>query len=172
MPSMFLEGKPREFTPMALPQLTNEVREAVNAALKAMSAWRNEMADTNERNGKRVIDKMSEAATMLGWPEQIVDAASTQMQHLARMQITAMDHLMDTWEEQLKLPNPKTASSSTMLSKLKSTPGLDITGNWPGADAFQNPAMNPFQLWMQLGEQWQKSWADVLSAWSATTKPH
>jgi hypothetical protein len=167
MPSMFLEGKPREFTPMALPQLTNDVREAVNAALKAMSTWRNEMADTNERNGKRVIDKMSEAATRLGWPEQIVDAASTQMRHLAEMQITAMDHLMDTWEEQLKLPNPKTASPSTMLSKLKSSPGMAFTGGWPG-----DAAANPFQLWMQLGEQWQKSWADVMSAWGATTRPH
>jgi hypothetical protein len=29
----------------------NEVREAVNAALKAMSTWRNEIADTSEKNG-------------------------------------------------------------------------------------------------------------------------
>ena len=172
MPSMFLEGKPREFTPMALPQLANDAREAVNAALKAMSAWRNEMADTNERNGKRVIEKMSEAATTLGWPQQIVEAASTQMQHLAEMQIRAMDHLMDTWEEQLKLPNPKTASPSAMLSKLKSSPGRDFAGAWPGAEAFQNAATNPFQLWMQLGEQWQKSWTDMMSAWSTTTGPH
>jgi hypothetical protein len=172
MPSQFLEREQREFTPMALPQLANDVREAVNAALKAMSTWRNEMADTNERNGKRVIEKMSEAATMLGWPEQIVDAASTQMQHLAEMQMTTMDRLMDTWVEQLKLPNPKSASPSAMLSKLKSSPGLPFTGGWPGALDFQSAATNPLQLWMQLGEQWQKSWADVMSAWSATTKPH
>lgn len=172
MPSQFLEGKPREFTPMALPQLANDVREVVNAALKAMSTWRNEMAETNERNGKRVIGKMSDAATMLGWPAQIVDAASTQMQHLAGMQIAAMDHLLDTWEEQLKLPNPKAASPSTMLSKLKSSPGFAAIGGWPGAEAFQNAATNPLQLWMQVGEQWQKSWADMMSVWNTTTRPH
>jgi hypothetical protein len=170
MPNQFLEGQPREFTPMALPQLANDVRDAVNGALKAMSTWRNEISETNERNGKRVIEKMSEAATMLGWPAQIVDAASTQMQHLAEMQISAMDHLMNTWEEQLKLPNPKAASPSAMLSKLKSSPAF--TGAWPGGLDFQNAAANPLQLWMQLGEQWQKSWADAMSVWSTTTRPH
>lgn len=170
MPSKFLEGEPREFNPMALPELTKDAREAVNAALKAMSTWRNEIADANEKNGRRVIEKMSEAAAVLGWPEQIVDAGSTQMRRLAEMQITAMDHLMDTWEEQLKLPSAKTASPSTMLSKLKASPGSAPIGGWPGAAAFQDAATNPFQLWIEVGEQWQKSWADMMSAWSTTTR--
>ena len=169
MPSKFLEGEPREFNPMALPELTKDAREAVNAALKAMSTWRNEIADANEKNGKRVIEKMSEAAAVLGWPEQIVDAGSTQMRRLAEMQITAMDHLMDTWEEQLKLPSAKTASPSTMLSKLKASPGSAPISGWPGA-AFQGAATNPFQLWIEVGEQWQKSWADMMSAWSTPTR--
>jgi hypothetical protein len=144
----------------------------VNAALKAMSAWRNELADANEKNGKRVIEKMAAAAATLGWPEQIVDAARTQLQSIAETQTRAMDQLMDAWEEQLKLPDPMTASPSAMLTKMKGMPGLTPGGNWPGADAFQNAAMNPFQLWMQLGEQWQKSWTDMMSAWSKTTKLH
>jgi hypothetical protein len=47
MPSGFLEVTPRNFNPMSVPALSQEARDGVNAALKAMSAWRNEMAETN-----------------------------------------------------------------------------------------------------------------------------
>jgi hypothetical protein len=169
MPSNFLEVQPRDFNPRAIPALTNEAREAVNAALKAMSTWRNEISDTSEKNGKQVIEKMAAAAAALGWPEQIVDAARTQLQGIAEMQIKTMDHMMDAWEEQLKLPNPMTASPSVMLSKLKSFPSFSASASWPSPDAFQKAAMNPLQMWVQMAEQWQKSWADI---WSKTTKPH
>ena len=53
----FLEAKPRDFNLTSVPGLTKEAREAINEALKAMSAWRNEIADTSEKNGKRVIEK-------------------------------------------------------------------------------------------------------------------
>jgi hypothetical protein len=70
MPGSFLEVQPRNFKPMAVPGLEKEVRDAVNAALKAMSSWRSDIADTSEYNGKRVIEKMAAAAAALGWPEQ------------------------------------------------------------------------------------------------------
>jgi hypothetical protein len=157
MPSAFLELKPRAFNPISGPGLTNEARDGVNAALKAMSAWRNELADTNLKNGKEVIEKMAAAAAALGWPEQVVDAARTQLQSIAEVQTKAMDQMMDAWEEQIKLPNPMSASPSAMLSKLKSLPG-----SWSGSEDFQKAAMNPLQLWMQLAEQWQKAWADTM----------
>lgn len=165
MPSDFLEIKPRDFNPKSIPALTNEAREAVNAALKAMSVWRNEIADVSEKNGKRVIEKMAAAAAALGWPQQIVDAARTQLQGIAEMQIKTMDRIVDAWEEQIRSPNPMAASPSAMLSKLKSLPGLTPNAGWPGADAFQNAPINPLQLWMQLAEQWQKSWAETMSLW-------
>ena len=105
MPGEFLEVKPRGFNPISASGLTNEAREGVNATLKAMSAWRNEIADTNEKNGKRVIEKMAAAAATLGWPEQVVDAARTQLQGIAELQTKTMDHMMDAWEEQFKLPS-------------------------------------------------------------------
>ena len=169
MPGSFLEVEPRSFNPMSVPGLTNEVREAVNAALKAMSTWRNEIADTNEKNGKRVIEMIAAAAAALGWPEQIVDAARGSMQSIAEMQIKMMDHMMDAWEEQIKLPDAMTASPSAMLSKLKALPGLGGSAGWPSADAFQKAAASPLQFWMQLMEQAQKSWTDMINK---TTKPH
>ena len=162
----FLEAKPRDFNLTSVPGLPNEAREAVNEALKAMSAWRNEIADTSEKNGKRVIEKMAAAAKALGWPEQIVDATRTQMLSAAEMQIKTIDHLIDAWEEQAKLPNAMTASPSAMLSKLKTLPGFVPIGSWPGAAASQGvAAMNPLQFWMQLGEQWQKACADTMTVW-------
>ena len=172
MPGSFLEVEPRSFNPMSVPGLTNEVREAVNAALKAMSTWRNEIADTNEKNGKRVIEKIVAAAAALGWPEQIVDMARTQMQSITEMQTKTIDHMMDAWEEQLKLPNPMSASPSALLSKLKSFPAFGSAGSWPGADAFQMAAMNPLRFWTQFAEQWQKSWAETMTAWTKAGKPH
>ena len=138
MPGSFLEVEPRSFNPMSVPGLTNEVREAVNAALKAMSTWRNEIADTNEKNGKRVIEKIAAAAAALGWLGS--------MQSIAEMQIKTMDHMMDAWEEQIKLPNPMTTSPSAMVSKLKSLPGVAPAGSWPSLEVFQKAAINPLQF--------------------------
>ena len=163
---------PRSFNPMSVPGLSNKAREAVNAAFDAMSTWRDEVADSNEKNSKQVIEKMAAAAAALGWPEQIIDAARAQMQSITEMQIRTMDHMMDAWEEQLKLPNPMTASPSAMLSKLKGLPGFGPAGSWPGADAFQMAATNPLQLWMQFAEQWQKSWADAMTFWTKAGKPY
>ena len=86
------------------------------------------------------------------------------------MQIKTMDHIMDAWEEQLKLPSPMTASPSALLSKLKTSPGS--TGIWPGTDAAQKEEMNPLLLWMQWAEQWQKSWADTMTYWGKIGKLH
>jgi hypothetical protein len=87
------------------------------------------------------------------------------------MQIRTLDHMMDSWEEQLKLPNPTSASPSAMLSKLK-TPDFSPSGTWPGVEAFQKAAMNPLQFWMQFAHQWQKSWTDTMTFWGKAGKLH
>ena len=149
--------KRRNFNSMSVPGLSDEARQAVNAAFDAMSAWCIDTAKSNEKNSEQVIEKMAAAARALGWPEQIVDAIRAQLQSITKMQIQMMDQLMDAWEEQIKSPNPMTA----MLSKLKSLPGVPA-GTWPNADAFAGAAMNPMQFWVQLAEQWQKAWADAM----------
>jgi hypothetical protein len=153
---------------MAVPGLEKEVREAVNAALKAMSSWRSDITDTSEYNGKRVIEKMAAAAAALGWPEQIVDAARVQMQNIAEIQIQTIDQMMDAWEEQLKLP---TAAPPSILSKLK-TPNISPATTWPSVEAFQKAATNPLQFWTQCAAQWQKSWVDTMNFWDNPGKRH
>src|SRR5262249_45828674 len=120
MPKKSEAVKPRSFDLSSIPNLSNEAREALNEALEAMSNWRSEIANDNERNSRRVIEKMAEAATAMGWPEQVVDVARIQLQSITEMQIKTMDHMMDAWEEQLQLPDAANASPSAMLSRLQS----------------------------------------------------
>src|SRR5580704_9058698 len=102
MQNTFAEARPRNFNPMLAPELSDEAREAVNAAFDSMSAWRTEAVTVSEKNGEKVIEKMAAAARALGWPEQIVDATRAQMQNIAKLQIQTMDQMMDAWEEQIR----------------------------------------------------------------------
>jgi hypothetical protein len=154
-------AKSRNFNPMSVAGLSDEARQAVNAAFDAMSAWRIDIANSNEKNSEQVIEKMAAAARVLGWPEQIVDATRAQLQSITRMQIQVIDQMMDVWEEQIKSPNPMTAPSA-MLSKLKSLPGAGTTGSWPSTDPFAGAAVNPMQFWVQMAERWQKAWSDAM----------
>src|SRR5262245_40639944 len=103
MPKKSEELKSRSFDLSSVPNLSNQAREALNEALEAMSNWRSEIANDNERNSKRVIEKMAAAAKAMGWPEQVVEVARVQLQGITEMQIKTMDHMMDAWEEQLQL---------------------------------------------------------------------
>lgn len=119
------------FDPASIPGLSNEAREAVSAFFKAMTAWQSETAKLGEKNSKQVFDKMATAASALGWPEQIVDAARTQMQTIGEMQTKTMEHIKQAWEEQLKLPNAAMASPDAFLSKFQAMPNLGAAGSFP-----------------------------------------
>ena len=147
--------KPRKFDPVAVPGLSAEAHDAVNAAFDAMSTWRTETVNTSEKNLEQVIEKMAAAARALGWPEQIVHATRSQMQTLTKTQIQMMDQMMDAWEEQIKSPN-----APAMLSKLKSLSSFGPAGSWP--HLAEVSAMNP----MQFIEQWQKVWSDAMAFWT------
>jgi hypothetical protein len=140
------------------PGLSDETRQAVNAAFDALSNWRTETINASERNIEQVIEKTAAAARALGWPEQIIDTTREQFQTIIKMQTQMMDQIMDAWEEQIKSPNP----SSAMLSKLDSLQNF----SWANSGAAQMAAMNPMQFYMQFAQQWQKSWAEAMAFWS------
>jgi hypothetical protein len=162
MPSKFAEVTSRSFSPTFAPGLSDEARKAVNAAFDAMSTWRTETVNNSEKSFERVIDKMAAAARSLGWPEQIVDATRAQMEGITKTQIETMDQMMDAWEAQIKSPS----SSSAILSKLKSSPNFGAAGSWPSAAVSQMAAFNPFAVYMQMAQQWQKAWADAIGFWA------
>jgi hypothetical protein len=160
MPKKFAEVTQRNFDQISTPKLSDDARKAVNVAFEAMSTWREEIVNS-EKNSEQVIEKTAEAARELGWPEQIVDTTRSQMEAITKMQIQTMDRMMDTWEEQIKSPN----SSSTMLSKLTSLPNFGSAGSWPNTGNPQMAALNAFQFYMQVAQQWQKTWADAMASW-------
>ena len=149
---------------LSVPRLSDEARRAVNAAFDAMSTWRTETVNS-EKSFERVIDKAAAAARALGWPEQIVDATSVQMEGITKMQIQTMDQMMDAWEEQIKSPS----SSSAILSKLKPLPIFGL-GTWPRAAPSQMAAFNPFAVYMHIAQQWQKAWVDAMAVWANAGK--
>ena len=165
MPNKFTEATPRAFNPMMASELPEEARKAVKAAFEAMSVWRAEMAKSSEKNGEEVLDKMAAAAQALGWPERVVDATRAQIESIARLQVQAMDQVMNAWEEQVKSGAPMASFPSEIMSKLKSLPGGGPLGGWPDMGALQGAAANPMQLWMELASQWQKGWADAMAFW-------
>jgi hypothetical protein len=70
MQNKFAGVNPRNFNSMSVPGLSDEARQAVNAAFDAMSTWRMEMANSNEKNSEQVIDKMAAAARALDGPSK------------------------------------------------------------------------------------------------------
>jgi hypothetical protein len=166
MPSKFAES--RNLNQMLALGLSDEARKAVNAAFDAISTWRTETVNTSDKNLERVIDKLATAARALGWPEEIADSARAQMEGIVKAQIQMMDQMMDAWEEQIKSPN----SSSAMLSKLKSLPSLSAGGSWPGSITSQMAAFNPFGIYMQIAQQWQKAYADAMGFWTKADRPN
>jgi hypothetical protein len=160
---------PRKFDLMSASGLSDEARQAVSTAFDAMSEWRTEAAESNEKHLTKVIDKMAAAARALGWPEEIVDATRTQMQNIAKMQTQVMDQMMDAWEEQIKAPNPMTGTSA-MLSRLNALSSFGPTTGGRSTAASSIDPMNPFKFWAQFAEQWQKASADAMSFWTEARK--
>jgi len=62
MQSTFGQASPRSFNPMLASKLSEEARRAVNEVFDAMSTWRTETANSSEKNGEQVIEKMAAAA--------------------------------------------------------------------------------------------------------------
>jgi hypothetical protein len=161
MTSTFAEASARKFDPASAAGLSDEARSAVNAAFDAMATWRRETVNHSEKGLEQVLERMAAAARALGWPDQIVEATCGQMQAVSKMQIQTIDSVMDAWEEQIKSARP----SSVMLSKLRSLSDVGPADVWPGIAPSQIAAMNPFLVYMQIMEQWQKAWADATASW-------
>ena len=161
---MTTAGPSRSFDPASLAGLSDQARSAVNAAFDAMATWRSQTVNLSEKGLEQVFESMASAARALGWPDQIVEATCGQMRAVSKLQIQTIDKVMEAWEEQIKSASPPSA----MLSKLRSLSDGGPADIWPGIAPSQIAAMNPFLVYMQIMEQWQKAWADATAAWPRT----
>jgi hypothetical protein len=93
------------------------------------------------------------------------------MQNASKLQLQAVDQVMDVWEKQVKsmgtpgqfanFPNfPGVSGTAGFPNFMGATPGL-----FPGMPDFGAGAANPIQFWMQAAEMWQKGWQQAMSTW-------
>jgi hypothetical protein len=161
-----MANSPFEANP-AFTKLGEDTKKAVVQAFDAMSNWRAELAEMGEKNSNAVFDKMAEAAKSLGWPTDFVELSRKQMQSASKMQLQAVDQVMDVWEKQVKA-----VGSSTQFPGFTNVPGFSggmpqfpgSGAGFPGMPDFGAGA-NPMQFWMQAAEMWQKSWQQAMSTW-------
>lgn len=169
--------------------ISEDTKKAVRGAFEAMANWRQDMAAHYEQNSGQMFDKMGQAAKAMGWPAEIVDTTRQQMQAMSKMQLQAIDNVMDVWQQQLTSPNPA-AAAQAMMQKLTSMPGATGFGMpgspgmpgfpglptmpgmpaMPGFDMNAMATMNPMQFWMQAAEQWQKNWTNAMQQWAQMQK--
>ena len=153
------------------PALSKDARKAIAEVLDAISTWHTDIASASTQNNEKVIAKMSAAAQALGWPHEIVDAIGAQMQGINKMQLELMDLIMDAWEEQIKSPNAMAKFPTAMMSRLQSWPGYSTQNMWPAPDTFNQWSSNPMNMWVQMGEQWQKNWVQAMKFWTNAGMP-
>jgi hypothetical protein len=148
----------------AFTKLGDDTRKAVIQAFDAMSNWRSELAEIGEKNSNAVFDKMAEAAKSLGWPTDFVELSRKQMQNASKLQLQAVDQVMDVWEKQVK-----SLGSASQVPNFPAgfggAPGLGGAGLFPGMPDFSGGAGNPLQFWMQAAEMWQKGWQQAMASW-------
>jgi len=154
-----------------------KTREAFNGAIDAMAEWREEMAGSTERYSKKVFDRMSVAARLMGWPEELIEATREQVEHASKIQMHMLDQVMDAWEQQMKSPGSN-VFAERITTGMQSFPGMPT---FPGMEAFQKTfgsapgrsgmpdagglPLAPLQFWMQAAEMWQKNWNSAMSMW-------
>ncbi len=169
-----MANSPFEANP-AFTKLGEDTKKAVVQAFDAMSNWRAELAEMGEKNSNAVFDKMAEAAKSLGWPTDFVELSRKQMQSASKLQLQAVDQVMDVWEKQVKAVGaPNQFPNFANFPGFPGVPGFGAGGpQFPGAGGAGFPGMpdfsgatNHMQFWMQAADMWQKSWQQAISTWT------
>lgn len=147
----------------AFDKLSDDAREQVTKAFESMSQWRDQMNELGEKNTGAMFDQMAQAAKSLGWPAEFVEMSRNQVQTASKMQMTMVDQVMDTWQQQVSA----FGDPSVKMPSMPQWPGFSMpsaTGAaFPGFGGMQ--AANPMQMWMQAAEMWQKNWQTAMSGW-------
>jgi hypothetical protein len=129
--------------------MTMEMREGVIAAFDAISNWRDEVEAANERCLSKVLDRTSEIARSMGWPDQAITTAREYLEKTSKVQVEMIDQFMDGWKRQLKSATAPMATPSSLAShSLAATPEF-------------NP-LAPWNFWLQAAEMWQRTWMPKL----------
>lgn len=152
--------------------MPDDARKAAKAAFKALSQWRDDMANANERYSKTVLDQMAQAGRAMGWPSSVIEATREQIQSSSQMQLQMMDNVMEAWSEQIDSPTAAIPTPNDFMEQLQKmqasmmNPGASAFSGMPGFNGLGGMSMAPFQMWMQAAEMWQRNMVSAMSMWT------
>jgi hypothetical protein len=128
-----------------IPGVTKEMRDSIAAAFDALSTWRVEIEKVNDRCLGKVLDRTSAIARSMGWPDQAIRTTQAFLEKASKVQIEMIDHVSDSWKQQLRSPSSPMAIQPLFASQVPS-----------GMPEF-NP-LAPWSFWLQAAEMWRRSW--------------
>ena len=145
---------------------SNDARQAVAAALHALSKWQNELAAANERCLGKVLDQTSAAARAVGWPHHVTNATREQLLHASKMQTQVIDQVTALWEKQLESSTSPMAVPRNLFDQMRRLPSSNFPGSMPEMFGIGGQPFAPMLFWMQTAELWQRNWMSAMSLWA------
>jgi hypothetical protein len=142
-----------------LTSLSNEARQAVGEAFDALELWRNEVRAANERCLTKVFDQVANAHRVLGWPEQATSAAKEHFLKASGIQSQMIEQAMELWQQQLKAQNWRSGVPGTFQAPTPSQFTLPTSEMM----RFGEVTLNPFVLWIEAAQAWQRAWISAMS---------
>jgi hypothetical protein len=130
-----------------------KLREELVATFDALSKWRDEIENVNERCVRKVLDQMSSTARAMGWSDQAIRGTREYLERTSKMQTELIDQLIEGWKRQLKSPVAPMAFPRGFADQI---PGLSGSMVAAGMPEF-NP-LAPWTFWLQTAEMWQRAW--------------
>jgi hypothetical protein len=132
--------------------MNKEVREELVATFDALSSWRDEIEQVNERCLNKVLDRTSAVARSMGWPDQTIHTTREYLENASNAQTKLIDQIIDGWKQQLK---SATAPMAIPRNFAEATAGLGSA--FPNTMPEFNP-LAPWTFWLQTAELWQRTW--------------
>jgi hypothetical protein len=155
------------FDPRTLTSHNNDAREAVTSAFEALDKWREELVSVNERHLMKALDLVASSQRSLGWPDHFTTATRDYLLKASKIQTQMIGQVMDAWEKQLKssasLPSLPEAFRFQVPASSRSTPTDTGSDMLQLQELAMATPLNPFMLWMQAAQMWQRSWAQAMT---------
>jgi len=146
--------------------LSNDARQAVTAALQALSKWQDELAAANERCLAKALDQTSAAARAVGWPDHVINATRDHLLNASKMQTQVIGQVTALWEKQLEPSASPTAVPRNLFDQMRRLPSSSFPGPMPEMLGVGGQPFAPMLLWMQTAELWQRNWMSAMSFWA------
>jgi hypothetical protein len=151
-----------------LTSLSSEARQAVAEAFDELEHWQNEIRAANERCLTKVFDQVTNAHRALGWPEQATSAAKEQFLNASSIQSQMIEQAMELWQQQLKAQHRRSGTPGSLFQA--PTPS-QFTPPTPDMMRSGGMMLNPFMLWIEAAQAWQRALLSTMYGGAPTEPP-